>query len=170
MRPLLIFLIAFGLSCNLQAENYEAQNEEIILSPDNAPYFNLAFGFSPFTGVFGFEYQNENHVVGVGLPERVFYNYYFNPYGDSKFWGVYVGTYDYDEYDAQVNGRFFRQIDRKSVGAGVGYRWQWASGWNATAAIAIEYNDNEYSNPNSSIRYSEQVLSLFPGLTLGYKF
>src|SRR5688500_1345691 len=84
------------------------QNENI-LDPENDPHFNLIFGISPFDGILGLEYQNGGHSFGIGAPIHLSYRYYFDPYRDSKFWGIYVGSYTIDDYNEREDGILFRE-------------------------------------------------------------
>jgi len=161
-------LCIFSTPC--LAENELTAQTENILSPDNEPYFNFVFGFSPFDGILGLEYQKNNHSFGIGLPGRYSYRYYIKPYQDTKFWGVYLGGYSSDNINKTLDGNEFTKVKYAYVGAGLGYRWQWPSGWNVSASIALEYLDREYSNPDNPLIATREGLLLLPGINAGYKF
>ena len=167
---LYITILALLLSPLAHAEESQNEADSKILSPAEDPYFNLTFGISPFVGVLGFEYQNGHHSVGVGVPEVISYRYYFKPYQNTKFWGVYAGKHDFEESNERVEGVFFRDFEATFIGAGAGYRWQWPSGWNVSASLSMQYYDGEYSNPNSSLKAKETGLLIYPGINGGFKF
>lgn len=144
--------------------------EENIPDPQADPYFNLTFGISPFDGIFGFEYQAGHHSFGIGVPEHLSYRYYFDPYGDSKFWGVYLGGYTIDDYNERVDGILFEKLETQYFGVGMGKRWQWPSGWNVTASVVIEHYEDEYSNPGALRTKIKNGAFPFPGIAVGYKF
>ena len=87
-------LLIISMTCS--AEDIKTAAPENYLSVENEPYFNVLFGLSPFSGILGFEYQERNNAYGIGLPGRISYRYYFKPYQDTKFWGVYLGKYSLD--------------------------------------------------------------------------
>ena len=147
------------------------QNENII-SDEVDPYFNVVLGISPFLGILGFEYQSGNHAYGIGLPGRVSYRYYYKPYQDTKFWGMYLGRYSNtsDNKTYSHEGVNYSHVERAYIGAGIGYRWQWPSGWNTSVSIALEYSDDDYSNPASGETATDTGFIPFPGINVGYKF
>ena len=55
------------------------------------------------------------------------------------------------------------------AGFGVGYRWQWSSGWNVTTSFSIHYMVEEYSDPGQPKKKETSVIP-FPGINVGYKF
>jgi len=170
MKLLLSVCCLFIFSTPCFAENELTDQTENILSPDNEPYFNFVFGFSPLDGILGIEYQNKNHSFGAAIPGRYSYRYYDKPYQDTKFWGIYLGGYSDEDIDKTLEGVKFTEAKRSYFGAGMGYRWQWPSGWNVSASIALEHLDSEYSNPDSPLTATEKVFFLFPGINAGYKF
>ena len=145
-----------------------------ILSDEVDPYFNIILGVSPFLGFLGFEYQSGNNAYGVGLPGHLSYRYYYKPYQDTKFWGMYLGSYSLDGSDNNKTysheGINYSNVDHSYVGVGIGYRWQWSSGWNTSASIALEYSDEDYSNPATGQTATDTGVIPFPGLNIGYKF
>lgn len=149
----------------------EAEN---ILSDKAEPYYNLVLGVSPFLGILGFEYQSRNNAYGIGFPGRLSYRYYFKPYQDTKFWGMYLGRYSSNGTDNNKTysheGVNYSNVERAYIGAGIGYRWQWPSGWNTSVSIAIEYSDDDYSNPATGQIANDTGAYPFPGLNVGYKF
>lgn len=165
-----IYLTLLALCFSSLVSAQENQTESNILNPEEDPHFNITFGISPFVGVLGFEYQNGNHAVGIGIPGVISYRHYLKPYQNTKFWGVYVGKHDIKEYNERVDGILFRDLETKFIGAGVGYRWQWPSGWNVSTSIAMQYVKDEYSNPNSSLKAEGKGLTLYPGINGGFKF
>jgi len=152
------------------AESELTEQTENILSPDNEPYFNFVFGFSPFDGILGLEYQKKNHSFGIGLPGHLSYRNYANPYQDTKFWGIYLGSFSLSDTDKTIDNEKFTEVERSYFGVGIGYRWQWPSGWNVSASIAFEYNNAEYSNPDTLKTKTEKNVFPLPGINVGYKF
>lgn len=144
-----------------------------ILSDEADPYYNLVFGISPFLGILGFEYQSGNNAYGIGFPGRLSYRYYFKPYQDTKFWGMYLGRYSLNGTDNKSyshEGINYSGVERTYIGAGLGYRWQWPSGWNTSLSIALEYSNDDYSNPATGQTENDTRIYPFPGLNVGYKF
>ena len=165
-------LLIISMTCS--AEDIKTAAPENYLSVENEPYFNVLFGLSPFSGILGFEYQERNNAYGIGLPGRISYRYYFKPYQDTKFWGVYLGKYSLDGGESNKTYSFkgvnYSNVDRTYIGAGVGYRWQWPSGWNTSVSIALEYSDDDYSNPATGQFAADSGVFPFPGINAGYKF
>jgi hypothetical protein len=159
-KVLFVFLISTGCSAE----------DGAILNPENDPHFNLMFGISPFDGILGFEYQNGNHSFGIGAPTHISYRYYFNPHQNSKFWGIYFGGYSLDDYNERVDGILFQELETKYIGVGMGKRWQWPTGFNVTAGLAIEFYDDEYSNPGALRTKTKSGAFPFPCIAAGYKF
>ena len=149
-----------------QSENIAPQKKE--------PAFNIMFGISPFLGVLGFEFKDGHHAYGIGFPERISYRYFYKLNEDTKFWGVYAGRFSLSETDTddtyEYDGVHYSDVERSSIGAGVGYKWQWESGWNVTTSIAIEYFDEEYSDTAITQTATDSGFMPFPGLNVGYKF
>jgi hypothetical protein len=164
-----IFLL-FLISTSSFAWDDELLTDDI-LDPQNDPHFNLIFGISAFDGVFGFEFQNGHHSFGVGVPTHFSYRYYFDSYQDSKFWGVYFGSYSVEDEPEELDGIVYRDFASEYYGLGGGKRWQWPSGWNVTAGVALEFYDDEYSN---SVYYDHKKTRSgtfpFPTISVGYKF
>jgi len=148
----------------------DIEQTENIISPDNEPYLNAVVGFSPFLGVLGIEYQNKNHAFGIGLPGMLSYKYYVKPYQDTKFWGVFLGGYSSDNVNRTVDGINYSDVKSRSIGAGIGYRWQWSSGWNTSVSISLEYSTKDYSNPDTSQETTKSGVIPLPGVNVGYKF
>lgn len=157
------------LSCSF-ANASASENTQDVLTPDQDPYFNYVFGVSPFLGILGLEYQSGHHSFGVGLPGHFSYRYYFEPFKDTKFVGAYLGRYSIDSYNDYEEGIFFRERESSFFGVGAGKRWQWPTGWNFSLSLAIEYFDDDFSNPSSSSTANKTGISLFPGINGGYKF
>jgi len=174
MRFVINVSCLFVMSTSCFAQELDAVTTENILSNENDPYFNVTIGISPFTGVLGFEAQKKNHSVSIGLPDRISYRYYSNPYQDTKFWGLYLGGYSLSESDTNkkysLNGVNYSDVERSYIGVGAGYRWQWPSGWNVSASIAIEYFDEKYSDATSTLSDTDSGLFPFPGINVGFKF
>lgn len=64
---------------------------------------------------------------------------------------------------------FFVRGTKPSISAlAGGDRWQWSSGWNVTASMALHYRDDEYLNPEQVV--SDTEVLLHPGINVGYKF
>lgn len=161
----LLLILSISMSCY-----GEEINAERILKPEDDPFFNVALGPEPFLGIFGIEYQNENHAIGIGYPNRISYRYFVNPYLDTSYWGMYLGSMSYDNVDEIEDGIEYRDLDTEYIGAGGGYRWQWLSGWNINVSFAIHYYDYEFTNPGSSQRATKNGFFAFPGFNVGYKF
>ena len=121
-------------------------------------------------GAIGIEIQKGHHVLGIGLPGRVSYKWFSNPAGNSKFYSLYGGAYSFDENNEKVDDVFYRDFKTSFFGAGIGYRWQWQSGWNVSASVSLHHSNDEYSNPNSPYIRKETVNFIFPGVVAGYKF
>ena len=157
------------------AENKIVTQTENILNQENEPYINLIIGISPFVGLIGFEYQKGHNAFGVGgLFSRISYRYYYKPYSDTKFWGMYLGRFHPGRRDTNksytLNGVTYSDVETTVIGVGIGYRWQWSSGWNASASIALEYYDDKYSDSTTSQTDTNTGFDPFPGLNIGYKF
>lgn len=156
------------------AKNNDSIDNESILNDEIDPYYNLVLGISPFLGVLGFEYQSKHNAYGIGLPDRLSYRYYYKPYQDTKFWGVYLGRYSLDGTDKNKTysheGVNYSKVDRSYIGVGVGYRWQWPSGWNSSISLALQYSDDDYSSPETGQNANDTGIIPFPGLNIGYKF
>jgi len=73
----------------------------------------VLFGFSPFVGVLGFEYQENHHSFGIGLPGNISYRYFFKPYQDTKFMGVYAGGYSVQDVNRSYKGVNYSDVDSK---------------------------------------------------------
>lgn len=146
-----------------------AENASLPVSRED-PFVNLVFGVSSFLGVIGAEYQDVHHAYGIGLPGRISYRYFDEPYADSSFLGLYIGTYTITDADEVYQGVFYRKVKSSYLGAGAGYRWLWASGFNVTTSIALEYFKDEYSNSSSNIKGTDTGFFPFPGINIGYKF
>jgi hypothetical protein len=168
----LILKIAFLTILSTSCYADKADQEKIInpFKYNKDPHFNIAFGLSPYIGVIGFEYLTKNHSISVGLPGMLSYRYYFKPYEDSKYWGVYLGGFNGDGLSRTVNGVLYDKVKSKFTGVGIGYRWQWYSGWNINASISLNYTNNKYTNPGSFQTTTEKEFSVFPGLNAGYQF
>jgi hypothetical protein len=158
-----IFLLFF-----IAASCFARDDESWDLNSD--PRLNFSFGISAFDGFFGFEYQNGHHSFGIGTPTHFSYRYYFDPYQDSKFWGVYFGSYSLEDEPDELDGVVYRDFASQYFGFGGGKRWQWPSGWNMTAGVALEFYDDEYSNPGSDRKETRSGTFPFPALSVGYKF
>ncbi len=163
-------LFVFFMITSCFAEDIKQVARESSLSLDNKIHLNTILGFSPFLGVFGAELQLKKHPLGIGFPNRLSYRYFLRPYNDAKFFGMYFGKMTYKNADEVVDGRQFRDLDTQYIGTGMGYRWQWLSGWNASISFAIHYYDYNFSNPGSSLHDSEKGFFPFPGGNIGYKF
>ncbi|HEX5055806.1 MAG TPA: hypothetical protein VFX02_04840 [Gammaproteobacteria bacterium] len=143
--------------------------------PGEDQAYNVTFGFSPFDGFIGFEYQYGKHSFGIGAPGRFSYRHYADEFSDSLFWGVYLGQDSYDENNETVDGHLYRAFETEYFGFGMGKRWQWPSGWHVNLSAAIEHYEEEYSNPEfplngASWKKKEEGFRLMPGFTVGYKF
>lgn len=173
MKFLLITLLLVFTSSNIFSEEIEKKSEKVnIVNPDDELFYNVSFGVSAFECMFGVEIQKGSHSIGLGGCGQVSYRYYSNPYEDSLLYGLFAGYHSgYQQYDSkkEIDGIIYD--DKKSLyaGFGVGYRWQWLSGWNVTTSLAVHYTDNEYSNPGQPKKQETSVI-LFPGITAGYKF
>lgn len=158
------------ISTSCFGEGVERDINQSVLNPDNNSYLNVVFGISPFLGVLGAEYQWEKHAIGIGYPNRLSYRYYVSPYQDTKFWGTYFGKMRYDDIDEIVDGIQYQNLETQYIGVGVGYRWQWPSGWNTSASFSIHHYDYMYTNFGSSQQTTEKGYFPFPGINVGYKF
>lgn len=161
------FLLILFLSASCFGKDIKAER---ILKPEHDPYFNIGLGAESFLGIVGIEYQNKNHAIGVGYPNRLSYRYFVNPFRDTSFWGMYLGGMSYDNVDETEDGIKYRDLDTKYIGAGGGYRWQWSSGWNTNLSFSVHYYDYEFTNPGSSKRATKSGFFAFPGFNVGYKF
>ena len=98
--------------------------------------------------------------------------YYNNPYDDSLLYGLYAGYdsgYQRNNTKKEIDGVIYEDKESIFGGFGVGYRWQWLSGWNVSTSLSIHYMEEEYSNPGQPKEIETSVI-LFPGLNAGYKF
>ncbi|MBC3876113.1 hypothetical protein [Undibacterium flavidum] len=170
MKAITICILAFSIvSYSYADENTPSNYEKNKLPTANEPSFNVVLGVS-LESILGFEYQKENHVIGLGLPGAVSYKWFKNPYGDSIYFGAYAGKFSNPENNEVRDGVFYKNYRTSFVGAGIGYRWQWPSGFNVTTSIALNSSKIEYSNPNSSKIKNKSVLGPLPGIIIGYKF
>lgn len=145
--------------------------QDILVAREDGPRFlNINFGISPFDGVLGLEYQYGHHSIGAGWPGHFSYRYYFEAYEDSVFWGLYFGRYDVEENNERVGGILFYDYETRFHGVGTGKRWLWPSGWNVTTSLALEYYEDEYSNPGALRILTRDGVFLFPGVAVGYRF
>jgi len=170
MKFLLIPLLLIFTSGNVFPEEIENTSEEgYIVNPEDEPFYNVMLGVSPFFGILGLEFQKGSHSVGFGFPVRLFYRYYSNPYGDSLFCGLYAGRSKAPDNEKEIDGVTYKGAETVDTGFGVGYRWQWASGWNVTTSFSIHYMVEEYSDPGQPKKKETSVIP-FPGINVGYKF
>ena len=173
MKILFVFLLLIFASGNAFPEEIKKKSEEVnTVNPDDELFYNVSIGVSAFECMLGFEIQKGNHSVGLGLCRQVSYRYYTNPYGDSLLYGLYAGYrsgYLQSETKEEIDGVIYEDKKSMYAGVGVGYRWQWLSGWNVTTSLAIVYNEEEYSSPGQPTKKDPSVI-LFPGITAGYKF
>jgi len=171
MKFLLLPLLLVFASGNAFPEEIEKISEEgYIANPEDEPFYNALFGVSPFFGILGLEIQKGNYSVGLGLPLRLFYRHYSKPYGDSVFYGFYVGhSKQPDNIEKKLEGVIYEDAVTTDAGFGGGYRWQWPSSWNVTACLSIHFMDEEFSNPGQPKKKDSSVI-LFPGISVGYKF
>ncbi|WP_164503413.1 DUF3575 domain-containing protein [Pleionea sediminis] len=154
--------ISLGLLFSTQAFAYSDNDNDI--------HYNASFGISPFYGIFGFEIKKSHHSLGIGLFDRVAYRYYSKPNSDSKFYGLYIGTFDEPTNGGtRYRGVTYHRAEGNDGGLGAGYRWQWPSGWNVTASISIHYMDKKYIDPDLPVA-KESEFFLFPGIHVGYRF
>ena len=167
---LFITILALCFSSFTLAEDSQTKSNANILDPTEDPHLNLTFGISPFVGVLGLEFQKGHHAVGIGAPAVISYRYYAKPYQNTKFWGVSLGKIDIEDNNERVKAVFFRDFEATFIGAGGGYRWQWPSGWNVSASLALQYYDGEHSNPSSSSKAKETGILIYPGINGGFKF
>lgn len=171
MKNTLAIALVTAISAQAYADhNHTEQGDLPRYTQTPGPYFNMMLGISPDMGILGVEVHKDHHAFGVGFPETLSYKYFSNPHGNSKFYSVYLGAYDIDEFDDYEDGVYYRNFESKYAGVGIGYRWQWQSGWNVTASIAMHYAEDEYSNPGSSVRKEETGFFPFPGIMAGFKF
>ena len=173
MKILFVFLLLIFASGNAFPEEIKKKSEEEnTVNPDDEVFYNVSIGVSAFECMLGFEIQKGNHSVGLGLCRQVSYRYYTNPYGDSLLYGLYAGYrsgYLQSETKEEIDGVIYEDKKSMYAGVGVGYRWQWLSGWNVTTSLAIHYMDDEYSNPEQPKKKETSVIP-FPGIMVGYKF
>ncbi len=166
------YLLILSASCF--AENQSNGQKVNISNPENEPVFNIELGMSPFAVLTGFEYQKGHNGFGYSPRKRFSYRYYYKPGQETKFWGVYLGSstrnrIDTNEYYS-LNDVNYDKIKSSFFGAGIGYSWQWVSGWNTSVSIALEYTHNEYSISDTSQREDDYEVFPFPGVNVGYKF
>lgn len=76
--------------------------------------------------------------------------------------------WDVDQFDDTHEGVFYQRYETQYFGFGGGDRWQWSSGWNVTASMALHYRDDEYLNPEQVV--SDTEVLLHPGINVGYRF
>ena len=173
MKFLLVSILLIFTSSNAFPDVIEKKSEKInILTPDDELFYNVSFGVSAFECMLGVEIQKGSHSIGLGGCRQFSYRYYSNPYGDSLLYGIYAGYRSgYQQYDTkkEIDGVIYDDKESVYTGFGVGYRWQWLSGWNATTSLAINYMENKYFNPGQPKKKETSVI-LFPGITAGYKF
>ena len=173
MKFLLVSLLLVFISSNVFSEEIEKQSEKVnTINLDDELFYNVSFGVSAFECMLGVEIQKGSHSIGLGGCRQVSYRYYSNPYGDSLLYGIYAGYRSgYQQYDTkkEIDGVIYEDKESIYSGLGIGYRWQWLSGWNVTTSLAINYMNNEYSNPGQPKKKETSVI-LFPGITAGYKF
>lgn len=167
----LVAVLVFFLSVSVvSADSENFKSSAHILNPAEDPHLNVILGISPFVGIVGIEAQKKEHALAIGIPARIAYRYFPNPYGDTKFFGGYLGRYSIDDYDKGFEGVRYKEFETTYVGLGVGYRWQWKNGWNLNLSIALEYAKREYGNPGMFQSATEKIVYPFPGINVGYKF
>lgn len=163
----LILLFSSSNTLSQQQESIASQTD----SPDaqNDANVILTFGPSPY-GFFALEYKKGRHGFGLGVPESLYYRHYRKSFDDSFFYGVYAGLAD-QSYDREkdYDGITFKNDKHKWAGLGVGYLWQWPSGWNVTASVSVHYMDEDFVNSERPKR-NETSVFVFPGFDVGYKF
>ena len=173
MKFLLVSLLLVFASSNVFAEEIKKKSKEVnTVNHDDELFYNVSFGVSAFECMLGIEIQKGSHSVGLGGCGQVSYRYYSNPYDDSLLYGLYGGYRSgYLQYETkeEIDGVIYDDKESMYAGFGVGYRWQWLSGWNVTTSLAVNYMINEYSNPGQ-LKKKETSVILFPGITAGYKF
>ncbi len=173
MKLLLVFLLLlFTCSSAFPEEVGEKSVEVNTVKLKDGLFYNVSFGVSAFECMFGVEIQKGSHSVGLGICGQLSYRYYTDPHSDGLFYGLYAGYksgYLQRESKKESNGVIYEDKESMFAGFGVGYRWQWLSGWNANTSLSIHYMHDEYTNPGQPKKKERSVI-LFPGITVGYKF
>lgn len=171
MKTILACTLALSINSLAYADEDKSSdvNKNKFSSPDKI-YINPTFGFSPDMGILGIEIQKGHHIIGVGIPGNVSYKWFSNPSGNSKFYSLYGGHYSLDSYNDEFDNIYYRNLKSSFFGAGIGYRWQWQSGWNISASVSLEHSNDEYSNPNSPYARKDISNFILPGVVAGYKF
>ena len=146
MKFLLILIFLVLVSSSALSEKVKQTSEDVnILSPDDELFYNVSFGVSAFECMLGVEIQKGSHSIGLGGCGQVSYRYYSNPYSDSLLYGLYAGYHSgYQRYDSkkEIDGVIYEDKESMYAGFGVGYRWQWLSGWNVTTSLATKEEGN----------------------------
>lgn len=138
--------------------------------PADAWHYNVLLGFSAFTTGLAFEAQKGHHAVGVSFLPGLFYRYLFKPHQNTPFVGGRIGYWSDSSANETKDGIFYTELERTEFGIGGGYRWQWPRGWNVAVSAAVQYQDEEYSNPNHTIRRMEESIGVAFGVEGGFKF
>ncbi|MDH5694751.1 MAG: hypothetical protein OEZ47_16765 [Gammaproteobacteria bacterium] len=132
-------------------------------------YINVVLGASLFTGSLGVEYQRGYGVYAAGYPGFVSFRYFGSVNLDSWFWGLYIGSYDLDA-EVDYKNHKYNYVSEKLFGIGVGYRWQWRSGWNVNLNFGIDNYNTKYLDRNTGQTESDKDSEILPGISIGYKF
>ncbi|KZZ45327.1 hypothetical protein A3758_14460 [Oleiphilus sp. HI0118] len=156
----MLFVSGFMSSCPAISENRWNENLQ----------YNAMLGASHLDGVLAFEVINDNHAVSLGFPWRLSYKYFLSADTDSYLIGVYAGQFDGDHDDALVNGANYDDVEHRFVGFGAGYRWYYDDTVNLSLTININYEEEHFSNPGNSDRYTDYELKWMPGIIGGIRF
>ena len=166
---LLLSMLVLTSNSAFSQDSGQISNDTNRLNPENGLHYNAFLGFSPYGG-FGIEVSKIKHSVGIGFPYRLFYRYYKTPDNDSWFFGVYAGRYELDiDNEKIIDGVAYTDKVTSDAGFGIGYIWQWSSGWNVAASFSVHYMDEKYTNPEQE-KNNDRSTNLFPGINVGYRF
>lgn len=152
------------------AENETLSADADILDAGDDPRINFNLGFAPQDGFISVEFQHGKHSVSLGAPMTAAYRYYTDPYRDTKYFGLFAGRFTANDANDTYNGVIYKDVAFSYAGVVGGYRWQWASGWNISLSLALEYVEFKYSNTFPPRTDTDSGVIPFPGLTIGYKF
>ena len=123
------------------------------------------FGFSPFTGGYGLEFQASHFALELSN-FTINTKYYFKPFEDSMFVGIYkANDFNSNEDDSHTDNFIDDMFDSyyRKWGIGMGYTWQWESGVRFSLSSAVGLG--------SPARVEEENSSRFQfGFTFGYQF
>ncbi len=130
-------------------------------------YFTPKLGFSPFTGIIGFEEQLGHWGWNLGIPLSGGIRYYFRPKKHSWYAGLYGQGFGYN-HDETKDGIAYTHYSLIGGGAGGGYRWFWRERLSLELGIACGYVEEHRTN--SFGERTDKGVIILPMASLGFSF